>query len=214
MDIRDLYSVDALAMQHLFNELKNEDYDLMVAHLIGVDHMAHSAYANHPIIRDQLKVTSDMIQRIQDEMKDDTLLIVLSDHGMKDDGNHGGSSKEETDTFLYGFLKSEKKQFFQPKTEEDEYILRKGTVDQIDITPTIAELLGIPIPYSNLGHTLMNFMIDENQTSYEIYQTEQRVLKQIMNYLEIIQKENAFFKHDLFEGWRAKYNFFVGQKED
>ena len=61
MDVRDLYTVDGLVMQHIFGELKNEDYDLMIAHLIGVDHVGHFFYANHPTMRDLLKATSDLI---------------------------------------------------------------------------------------------------------------------------------------------------------
>jgi hypothetical protein len=45
-------------------------------------------------------------------MTPNSLLIVLGDHGMTEDGNHGGSSKEETDTVIYAYLKSENKKFY------------------------------------------------------------------------------------------------------
>lgn len=38
-------------------------------------------------------------------MGNDTTLIVVSDHGMTAEGNHGGSSTEEVDTVLFGYNK-------------------------------------------------------------------------------------------------------------
>lgn len=82
-----------------------------------------------------------------------TLLVLCGDHGMNDAGNHGGSSAGETSPALL---------FISPKFQGKE-MPRKSpvneirplqyyrTIEQADITPTLAGLLGIPIPLNNLG---------------------------------------------------------------
>lgn len=38
-------------------------------------------------------------------MGEDWILMVTGDHGMRDDGNHGGGAKEEIESFLFGWVK-------------------------------------------------------------------------------------------------------------
>lgn len=82
-----------------------------------------------------------------------TLFVLCGDHGMNDAGNHGGSSVGETSPALL---------FISPKFQTLD-ILRQSptdshsdfqyyrTVEQTDITPTLAGLLGLPIPLNSLG---------------------------------------------------------------
>lgn len=37
---------------------------------------------------------------------EDHILLVTGDHGMRDDGNHGGSSAEESESFLFAYSKN------------------------------------------------------------------------------------------------------------
>lgn len=82
-----------------------------------------------------------------------TLLVLCGDHGMNDIGNHGGSSPGETSPALLfisplfeGKIRG-KDSPTQPSTDYQYYQL----VQQSDITPTVAGLLGVPIPLNNLG---------------------------------------------------------------
>lgn len=52
-----------------------------------------STYQLHPVLR----------RSVMERLQDDTLLVVLGDHGMTDNGDHGGESQKETDAaiFLY-----------------------------------------------------------------------------------------------------------------
>ena len=43
----------------------------------------------------------EIIKRLDNE----TVLIVMGDHGMTEDGNHGGASKNETETTLFTYSK-------------------------------------------------------------------------------------------------------------
>ena len=94
-----------------------------------------------------------------------TLFVLCGDHGMNEGGNHGGSSPGETSPALVfmspKLTKITQKQPkvqspTQPKTEgEFDYY---KTVEQSDIAPTLAGLLGFPVPRNNLGVFLGDFM--------------------------------------------------------
>ena len=92
-----------------------------------------------------------------------TLFVLCGDHGMNDCGNHGGSSPGETSPALV---------FMSPKLEKVTKHTRKESpvkplsgefefyqlVEQSDIAPTLAGLLGFPVPQNNLGVFLEDFL--------------------------------------------------------
>jgi len=112
---------------------------------------------------------------------DDTVLLVFGDHGMTADGNHGGALDEEVGAALFVYstkpLLLGGKDVFDAKVGNYEKLRedftveldllhpgnrhqsgdrhwplgRRPNVDQIDLAPTLALLLGLPIPYGNLG---------------------------------------------------------------
>lgn len=74
-------------------------------------------------------------------MDNETLLVIMGDHGMTETGDHGGDSLLELNTALIFYSKKEN-------------LIKSSVVEetrQINLTPTLALLLGIPIPFSNLG---------------------------------------------------------------
>lgn len=91
---------------------------------------------------------------------DSTLLVMCGDHGMNDAGNHGASSAGETSPALV-FLSPKLKGVLpmrdapvKPKDEFDYY----SKVEQSDLAPTIAALLGIPVSRNNLGAFIPDFL--------------------------------------------------------
>lgn len=89
-----------------------------------------------------------------------TLFVLCGDHGMNDAGNHGASSPGETSSALV-FLSPKLRRISRgsnapevPKREFEYYKM----VEQSDITPTIAALLGIPISKNNLGAFIPEFL--------------------------------------------------------
>ena len=112
------------------------------------------------------KEMDDVVRQIYEAIEtmdhlQDTLLVLCGDHGMNDAGNHGGSSESETSPVLA---------FFSPKLKE----ISRGDscptapitgdfgyykiVEQSDIAPTLAGLLGFPIPLNNLGVFIEDFL--------------------------------------------------------
>lgn len=89
-----------------------------------------------------------------------TLLVLCGDHGMNDAGNHGASSPGETSPALV-FISPKLKGVLpkhpapaSPKEEFDYYT----TVEQSDLAPTIAALLGFPVSRNNLGAFIPDFL--------------------------------------------------------
>lgn len=79
----------------------------MIGHMLGVDHVGHRYYANHPEITRKLGEVDSFIRKIIEKMDDQTLFLVFGDHGMTDDGNHGGTSFKEVNTVLFAYSKRE-----------------------------------------------------------------------------------------------------------
>jgi phosphatidylinositol glycan class O len=64
----------------------------MIGHIIGVDHAGHTFSASHLEIERKLNDTERLIKEIIKTMDKETVLLVFGDHGMTDEGNHGGAS--------------------------------------------------------------------------------------------------------------------------
>ena len=90
-----------------------------------------------------------------------TLLVLCGDHGMNDAGNHGGAAEGETSPALV-FTSPKMRNIatgFEspswPKTGSFDYY---SNVEQSDIAPTLAGLLGFPVPLNNLGVFIPAFL--------------------------------------------------------
>jgi ethanolaminephosphotransferase len=89
-----------------------------------------------------------------------TLFVVCGDHGMNDAGNHGASSPGETSpalVFMSPKLKTIKTRNPSPLPFRDDFQYY-STVEQSDIAPTLAALLGFPVPKNNLGAFIDAFL--------------------------------------------------------
>ncbi|XP_015890563.3 GPI ethanolamine phosphate transferase 2 isoform X2 [Ziziphus jujuba] len=148
--VKDTVQVDQNVSRHLPNELIKHDWDLLILHYLGLDHVGHIGGRNSLLMAPKLKEMDDVVKMIhtssilnQANNNGHTLLVVVSDHGMTENGNHGGSSYEETDSLAL---------FIGLKSDVSDYLLSKDhTVFQVDIAPTLALLFGVPIPKNNVG---------------------------------------------------------------
>ncbi|XP_051143920.1 GPI ethanolamine phosphate transferase 2 isoform X2 [Andrographis paniculata] len=142
--VKDTIQVDFNVSRHLEMELSNTDWDLLILHYLGLDHVGHIGGRNSILMGPKLMEMDEVIRRIHstitNEVDQRTLLMVVSDHGMTEGGNHGGSSYEETDSLAL-FVSAEK--FADCRNSEEAY--------QVDITPTLSLLFGVPIPKNNIG---------------------------------------------------------------
>ncbi|CAA16901.1 pig-O [Schizosaccharomyces pombe] len=143
-NVPDLHGVDNKVNQYVFDYIKDANFDVLIAHYLGVDHVGHRLGPDHPTMRDKLNQMDRCVKEMMDLLDDSTLLIVMGDHGMDNKGNHGGDSFDEINSVLWMYSK---KPTFG-------YLKQPGKVlsaNQVDLVPTLSLLLGNPIPYGNLG---------------------------------------------------------------
>ncbi|CAH0493815.1 unnamed protein product [Peronospora farinosa] len=167
-NVKDLDSVDRGVTAHLFPELHMPDWDLLIAHFLGVDHVGHTHGPSSVFMAEKLDEMNRVLTHLIQELKDmpdgeDVLLAVLGDHGMSADGNHGGASDEETGAALFLYSKASLLATGGDSDEENASELRKYAeklldssreVPQVDLVPTLALLSGLPIPFGNLGSVI------------------------------------------------------------
>jgi GPI ethanolamine phosphate transferase 3 subunit O len=160
--VEDLHTVDEGVIKHLFPLLDTPDeWDLLIGHFLGVDHVGHRLGPDHSSMRAKLTQMNDVLARVVEKMDEDTLLVVLGDHGMDAAGDHGGDGVLETSAGTWIFSKGAP--FSSPVASSaiPEALLSTavfpGTtvphrhIQQIDILPTMSLLLGLPIPFNSLG---------------------------------------------------------------
>ena len=108
-----------------------------------------------PKHREMDSIVEQIYQALQtkDHLKS-TLLVLCGDHGMNDAGNHGGSTPGETSpalVFMSPKLESISSGIPCPLESPDKAFQYYNVVEQSDVAPTLAGLLGFPIPLNNLG---------------------------------------------------------------
>ena len=101
---RDLDTLDNGVRKALLNKLRgDQDFKLLVSHVIGVDSAGHTYGSQHESIERKLQDTQELIREVIALMDDRTMLIVFGDHGMTEDGNHGGGSELELRTVFFAY---------------------------------------------------------------------------------------------------------------
>lgn len=93
--VADLHSCDRMVIDNLITEYKSGKYQMVIGHFLGLDHIGHTfSSVSTAQTTYKLNEISGFLDKVVEAMDDRTVLLVLGDHGMKSDGNHGGSSKE------------------------------------------------------------------------------------------------------------------------
>ncbi len=64
------------------NELAKNDWDVVIAHYLGVDHCGHKYGPLHSEMSRKLNEMNEEIRKVIEQMDDDTTLFVIGDHGM------------------------------------------------------------------------------------------------------------------------------------
>lgn len=178
MILKDLYKEDTE-----FGESYNYDpFNIIVGHFLGVDHAGHRYGVFHHKMNEKLKQMNQVIERVVQRMDNDTVFILMSDHGMTDSGNHGGGSHIEVDSVL--FLHSKGNQF--PKQKND-------IIPQIDFVPTLSYLLGIPIPFGSMGKIIPEIIKGINTSDKHYLEVLKMNSEQVFDYIQEYTKYDSSF---------------------
>lgn len=147
--VSDFTEVDKNVTRHLDDVLKRNDWDMLILHYLGLDHIGHLTGPHSHLIGPKLYEMDIVLKKIhsalllKDEDSTPSLIVVCGDHGMSEVGSHGGSSEEEVQTplvLISSAFQNKAGQFTVPEM-----------IQQTDVAPTLALGLGLPISRSSLG---------------------------------------------------------------
>ncbi|KND91489.1 GPI ethanolamine phosphate transferase 2 [Tolypocladium ophioglossoides CBS 100239] len=197
--VSDFTEVDNNVTRNIAGELENNDWGLMVLHYLGLDHIGHKAGPRSFNMFPKQVEMDTIVEMIYSAMESkdhlkSTLFVLCGNHGMNDAGNHGASSPGETSPaliFMSPKLKSISAKLSapaRPKNEFDYYAM----VEQSDIAPTIAALLGFPVSKNNLGAFIPDFLPLWSRSSDKI----QIIIRNARQILNIV---TAAFGGELFD---------------
>lgn len=169
-NVEDLHSVDNGVIRHLFPLLDSNngavsrgsepEWDVFIGHFLGVDHVGHRLGPAHPTMRAKLTQMDNVLRRLVASLHDDTLLVVLGDHGMDAKGDHGGDGLLETSSAMWIYSKGVRLAHADTNIKYGNLMTfatfpgsstAHRSIQQIDVAPTLSLLLGLPIPFNNLG---------------------------------------------------------------
>ncbi|CCG81447.1 putative Phosphoethanolamine N-methyltransferase [Taphrina deformans PYCC 5710] len=196
LNVWDLDTVDNGVHHHLldspaafFSSTVRNKWDVVIAHALGLDHAGHRYGPNHEETTRKLQEMNSWIQEIITAIDEDTLFVVMGDHGMNPFGDHGGDSPEELEAAL--FMYSKRALFSRSTT--DKYGSRG--VAQIDLVPTLALLMGLPIPFNNLGSPIPQAFSNKSALTFE--SAISLCTEQIERYISVYVENSASIKQML-----------------
>ncbi|GAB1865544.1 GPI ethanolamine phosphate transferase 3 [Camponotus japonicus] len=201
-NVWDLDSVDKDVQYRIFFEMKKKDWSLLIAHTLGVDHCGHKHGSQHPEMARKLNDTNTLIKEIVASLEKDMMLFVVGDHGMTETGDHGGDSSNEVEAALFVYSTTPLMKGFP--------IDNDNSVNQIDLVPTLASILGTPIPFSNLGSVILDCLPNKvgdaaGQLSY-VLQSLWRNIAQTKKYIEIYSTDTYLFSKEQLQHLNYVYN--------
>ena len=205
-----------------------QDWDVIVAHLLGVDHCGHT----HDIHSREMVTKLGQVDRIVREVArgleeratgDDgfgrALLLVFGDHGQTRSGEHGGSTREEVSTVLLAYDIDRRRAEGNAGGTDEVDGACPAAMSQLDFAATVSEMLGLPIPFSNVGqvnYDLWSLGADPygerpaSEVSSEFEEALQRNAAQVDAYLESsLLSQNA----SGILSWRRSQEAFSGHWE-
>ncbi|GMH19752.1 hypothetical protein Nepgr_021593 [Nepenthes gracilis] len=166
-NVKDLDTVDNGCIEHLLPSLYEENWDVLIAHFLGVDHAGHIFGVNTIPMIQKLEQYNNILEKVVEALKaqsgpgglhENTFLLVMGDHGQTLNGDHGGGSPEEVETSI--FAMSFKEYRFALPSELDVSACGVNLdgkkicisyLEQVDFAVTVSAMLGVPFPFGSIG---------------------------------------------------------------
>ncbi|KAA0199714.1 hypothetical protein HAZT_HAZT010370 [Hyalella azteca] len=178
--VSDYTEVDRNVSRHLRSLFNGSEelasWDVAILHYLGLDHIGHSHGSKHRLIDDKLTQMSNVVRAANLRLEAsgcNYLILVCGDHGMLDEGGHGGSSYEELHTAAV---------FMGPRVES-----RKSReqlmIRQVDLSSTLAVLSGVSVPASSVGVPLLS-LLSPLVDAYDLLQLYKSEAKRLLHILE------------------------------
>ncbi|PYI35368.1 alkaline phosphatase-like protein [Aspergillus indologenus CBS 114.80] len=169
--VPDIHSPDLNVSTNAIKELQRDDWSALVLHFPGIDHVGHMGGADSEFMASKQRQMDAIIKEIWKALEsgahlNSTFFVVGGDHGMDRWGGHGGASDPEVSAAMM-FISPQFK--LLNRTYESPAVPTGGAFDyytvirQVDVVPTMAGLLGVPIPSASIGvfvHELLDLWSD------------------------------------------------------
>ncbi|KAF7682463.1 GPI ethanolamine phosphate transferase 2 [Astathelohania contejeani] len=193
------HDLESQVMKEFLNDFNK--YEIAIGHFFYLDHIGHHLNTIESVEIEKMLLEYDkFIENLYKKMDDDTLLVILSDHGVNNDGSHGGSKAAETAAFSF-FIDKRGIEIYEDKKKSEirENYLSKffhlnfdwissinpiTLIHQNDIIPTFSVLLDIPIPFHSYGN-LIHELVPNDENLYK------NLAHQKMKSLEEIETNNS-----------------------
>ncbi|KAG5667435.1 hypothetical protein PVAND_015415 [Polypedilum vanderplanki] len=185
--VNDFYEGDLNITRSLAYELKQNDWKLLILHYLGLDHIGHVFNPFHELIQPKLQEMDQVIKTIVEKLsewnsksKEKSILILTSDHGMRNAGGHSGSSIAETHIpllILGHNCTSNDKEFY----------------NQIDLATTFSIMNGLQIPESSIGAVIPELLF--NMEPIKQLNVVKIINERLLKMIEHDKSEEFVLKH-------------------
>ncbi|XP_067147064.1 GPI ethanolamine phosphate transferase 1 isoform X3 [Apteryx mantelli] len=157
--------------QTLYSAL-NEEKVVLFLHLLGIDTNGHAHRPNSREYKENIRKVDEGVKEIASMLENfygndgKTAFILTSDHGMTDWGSHGAGHPSETLTPLIAwgagvnYPQRVASQFFEDNFLKEWKLenLKRLDVNQADIAPLMASLIGVPFPLNSVGTLPLEYL--------------------------------------------------------
>lgn len=105
-----------------------------------------------------ISIDEKILEKLIEKMDDKTTLLVFGDHGVTEDGNHGGDSRLEMASAFFAYRKTPFPMYDSYMRNKDLYKDMDSMMKLGDVTATASLILDSPFPFSNMGkmHPLLS----------------------------------------------------------
>ncbi|XP_042065127.1 GPI ethanolamine phosphate transferase 3-like isoform X4 [Salvia splendens] len=165
-NVKDLDTVDNGCIANLFPALDKGDWDVLVAHFLGVDHAGHIFGVDSAPMIEKLEQYNEVIERVVGALErqsrpgglhENTMLLVMGDHGQTLNGDHGGGTSEEVETAIFALTtKNPNTLLAAAESASCQLDVHRrqvctSSIQQLDFAATVSALLGLPFPFGSIG---------------------------------------------------------------
>ena len=131
---------------------QDQPRNLIIAHLAGLDSVGHRYGSVGPDYEEKMRWIDDQLVDVFEAVPDDWTVLVTSDHGLTDSGQHGSDSKQQRE--VAGFM-------WGPNIKSGVEV--KG-LNQVDVATLPSVLLSLPMPHAIHGRIPLDaFDIDSTK---------------------------------------------------
>ncbi|XP_006648789.3 GPI ethanolamine phosphate transferase 1 [Oryza brachyantha] len=204
-----------------FRQLLLQDKLVIFLHLLGCDTNGHAHRPYSNIYLNNVKVVDQIAESVYNLMEsyfndNQTAYVFTADHGMSDKGSHGDGHPSNTDTPLVAWgagIRSPKFLDYTDKPDDgfrfvddhkhdmptpQDWALEgfeRVDVNQADIAPLMATLVGLPCPLNSVGslptHYLKLSKADEVEA---VLANTKQILNQFLRKSQMKQSSSLYFK--------------------